>query len=168
MDHPTPQDPKPAETKNHFKEYFKSRTFIILVSVLLELILLIGAFNLGLKVAFHKARYTYSWMRNYPANFGTLPVPGARIMDHEPGDHEFINSSGVLGQIVSNSNNTLTIKGVDNNEKTVSIQSDTAIRKGFTDIKGADLKAGDQVVVFGEADDQGKIEAKLIRVLNAQ
>lgn len=146
------------------RRLFRSKPFIITAAVLVELILLIGAFNLGMKVAFHKARFTYSWMSNYPANFGLPGGPG-RFMDHAPGDHEFLNASGIFGQIVSATGTAVTIKGADNNEKSVSISQETAIRRGLSDIKPTDLKQGEQVVVFGEADDNGQIEAKLIRVL---
>jgi len=156
---------KPEENKNQHQELFRSKTFIVTAAVLVELILLIGAFNLGLKVAFHKARFTYSWMSNYPKNFG-MPIGPGPFMDHRPGDHEFMNASGVFGQIVSATGTTVTIKGIDNNEKTVAITAQTAIRRGLSDIKAADLKQGEQVVVFGDADDQGQIEAKLIRVLS--
>jgi len=155
------QNPKPEANKTY--HLFKSKTFLIVVIILVELVLLVGVFDLGMKVAFRKARFTYSWMNNYPANFG---MPGGRFMDHNPGDHEFINDSGVSGQIVSIKDNLITIKGTDNNEKTISVSAGTAIRKGFTDIKLTDLKAGDKVVIIGEDDDKGQIEAKLIRVLN--
>jgi len=157
---------KPAENQPLVHHFFRSKTFMVVVVILAELILLMGAFNLGMKVAFHKARYTYSWMSNYPNNFGMLPGPGGRFMDHNPGDHEFINANGVFGQIISNNGSTLTIKGIDNNEKTVNVTGSTTIRKGFTDVKATDLKPGDQVVVIGEANDKGQIDAKLIRVLN--
>ncbi len=57
------------------------------------------------------------------------------------------------------------IKGSDNAEKIVSVKDDTAINRFREKIKVGDLKIDDQIVVIGEPNDLGQIEAKLIRVI---
>ena len=145
---------KPQEAKTTHSQYFKSKTVVIIAAVLIEMILLIGAFNLGMKVAFHKARFTYTWMSNYQKNF--IPPTGP----------EFMNANGAIGQIIGIKDTGLTIKGYDNNEKKVLINQGTTIRKDFADLKISDLKINDTVIVMGAPNEQGQIEAKLVRVLD--
>ena len=156
---------KPQEAKTTHSQYFKSKTVVIIAAVLIEMILLIGAFNLGMKVAFHKARFTYTWMSNYQKNF--IPPTGPEfMMNHRPGDPEFMNANGAIGQIIGIKDTGLTIKGYDNNEKKVLINQGTTIRKDFADLKISDLKINDTVIVMGAPNEQGQIEAKLVRVLD--
>ena len=147
-------------SQDHQKQkhnFFQSKTFKWAVFILAELILLIGVFDLGMKVAFHKARFTESWTRNYPKNFGRPMM--------KPDSH-FFNAHGLEGKILSIEKNSLTIKDQDNNEKTVLLLPTTTIRKNNSDIKPADLKVNDEIVVIGAPNDQGQVEARLIRVLN--
>jgi len=137
-----------------------SKTFKWIVFGLAQFIILIAVFSLGAKVGFHQAHFTESWERGYPANFG-LPVR------HSP-QSPFLNAHGVFGSILNVNGNNLTIKDSDNNEKPVVIDAGTSIRKNFTDLKPADLKVNDSIIVIGEPNEQGQILAKFIRVLNAQ
>ena len=86
---------------------------------------------------------------------------GGMLPPFPPGD--FIESHGTFGEIIK-INGDLVIKGRDNTEKIIIIKDDTTIEKGRTAIKKEELKVGDQVVVIGSPNDQGQIEAKLIRV----
>lgn len=136
-----------------------SKFFKITAVILAELILLIGAFSVGTKVGFRKAVFTYSWSQNYPNNFG-----GSKMMPPPP-NGQFFNPHGMDGTILSADKNTLVIKDGDNNEKTVIISAQTAIRQNFQSLGPTDLKTGEEIVVIGEPNPQGQIEAKLIRVL---
>ncbi|TSC53659.1 MAG: hypothetical protein LiPW39_149, partial [Parcubacteria group bacterium LiPW_39] len=49
-------------------------------------------------------------------------------------------------------------------EKIILISEKTTIEKGRETIKKEELKAGDRVVIIGSPNEQGQIEAKLIRV----
>jgi len=138
-----------------------SKVFKFVVALLAELILLIGTFSLGMNVGFHKAGFTYSWSQNYPNNFG-----GRQALVAPPPSSAFFNPHGLDGTILNSDKNTLVLKDEDNTEKTVLISSQTSIRLNFQNLKAADLKAGEEVVVIGEPNPQGQIEAKLIRVLN--
>lgn len=160
MDTPTnnhkPTDEKPVQAV--IVEH--SKTFKVLVVVLFELILLIGAFTLGLRVGVGKAGYTYSWAVNYPNNF----VGGRRILMPPP--PQFINAHGLDGTILSMSNSNLYIKDEDGNENTIVVSPTTSIRQNFQSLQVNDLKVNEEIVVIGSANDKGQIDAKLIRVLN--
>ena len=135
------------------------KRIIVVLGGLAAVILIFGA---GIFIGEMKARFSYRWAENYQRNFagpragflGGFPAP--------PGG-DFIESHGVFGQIIK-INSDLVIKGQNNVERVVLINADTAIEKGRTTIKKEDLKVGDNLVIIGSPDDQGQIEAKLIRV----
>lgn len=124
-------------------------------------------FGAGMFVGGMKARFLYQWAENYHKNFagpqggflgnwqGAPPLPG-----------DFIGSHGTFGEIIKINDSDFVIKGADA-EKIVIIRDDTILEKGKTAIKKDDLKVGDQVVVIGSPNEQGQIEAKLIRVFGA-
>ena len=76
---------------------------------------------------------------------------------------DFINSHGTAGSIIKIDGNNLIVRGKDNVEKTILISDKTVIRSGRQDIKTADLKVGGITVTIGQPDNQGKINAQLIR-----
>ena len=51
-------------------------------------------------------------------------------------------------------------------EKTIIVNGKTVIRKFRDALKSADLKVNDSVVVVGDPNEEGQIEAKLIRVFD--
>ena len=137
-----------------------SRTFKYLVFSLAELIILLGVFSLGLNVGFRKAGYTYSWVANYPGNFGAPATPAA------PQSGQFFNAHGVYGEILSNNGGGLIIKDSDGNEKTVMLAPGATIRQNYQTIQLQNLKPSEEIVVIGEPNDQGQIQAKFIRILD--
>lgn len=153
---PKNEAPMPVLNKTPHSKIFK-----FTIAFLAELIFLIGAFSLGMNVGFHKAGFTYSWNQNYPNNFG-----GPKILAMPPPNSAFFNPHGLDGTILSVDKNTLVIKDGDNNEKTVIIPPQTSIRQNFQNLQPADLKTGEEIVIIGEPNPQGQINAKFIRVLN--
>jgi len=59
----------------------------------------------------------------------------------------------------------LIIRGGDNVEKAVLIEKDTVIRHFMETIKSSELKVDDFIVIIGEPDEEGRIEAKFIRIM---
>jgi hypothetical protein len=126
------------------------------------LILIFGA---GMFVGAMKAKFSYRWAENYHKNFAG-PRAGFfgdwRKFPPFPGD--FIESHGTFGEIIKIDNNNLVVKGREDIEKIVLVNEKTVIKSGFKDIKISDLKVGDRIVIIGSPNEQGQIEAKLIRV----
>jgi len=137
------------------------RTFKFTIALLAELILLVGAFSLGVNIGLKKAGFTYSWSQNYPNNFG-----GRGALIPPPPGGQFFNAHGLDGTILTLDKNSIVIKDEDSTEKTLLITPQTTIRLNFQNLAPADLKTGEEIVVIGEPNPQGQIEAKLIRVLN--
>jgi RNase P/RNase MRP subunit p29 len=139
----------------------RSWAFKIAVIVLAELIILTAVFSFGVSIGFRKAGFTYSWSQNYPNNFG-----GARGLMPPPSSGQLFNSHGLDGAILSVNKNIVVIKDEDSTEKSLVISPKTTIRFNFQSLQPADLKIGQEIVVIGEPNPQGQIDAKLIRVLD--
>jgi hypothetical protein len=155
----------------------KSSYFKWTLIVIAALIVVMGAFRLGMMVGFRKANFAYSWDENYPRNFGG-PRPGMMMGGFDRRDRDFggfkpfndgrfmMNPHGAAGKIVSVASSTFAIKGEDNIEKTVIIGKDTSIVERRQDLSITDLKTGDEVMVLGDPNEQGQINAKFIRIFN--
>lgn len=70
-----------------------------------------------------------------------------------------------LPQTGSNGVAALIIKDRDGTEKIILVTDKTEIRKFRETVKLSDLKIDDYVVVIGEPNDAGQVEAKLIRIM---
>lgn len=81
------------------------------------------------------------------------------------GDSEFMGSHGATGKIVRVSLPTFVVAGPDNTEKVVTINDRTLIRSMRANASTSDLIVDRFVVVLGQPNDLGEIEAKLIRFL---
>ncbi|MBU6447958.1 hypothetical protein KGQ24_03930, partial [Patescibacteria group bacterium] len=59
---------------------------------------------------------------------------------------------------------SIVIRSADNSEKIVNIDSDTVLSQAAQNIKLQDLKTDQQVIVIGSPNQDGTIDAKIIRV----
>jgi hypothetical protein len=130
-------------------------------------VIVVFIFGFGMFVGGIKARFSYRWAESYHENFAG-PKGGFfgnwQRMPPLPGD--FVQSHGTFGEIIKINNSDFVIKGQAEMEKIVLIKDDTVIEKGRTKITRDDLKIGDQVVVIGSPNEQGQIEAKLVRLFD--
>ena len=161
---------------NGVNKLFQSRVFKRVTLGVAAFIILLIVFGLGTFVGFRKANFSYRWGENYHQNFAG--PRGGFFGDF--GGKDFINAHGVIGQIIkidpstgstsspqasSGQAATLIIKGMDNIEKIVLIEDDTIIERLRETLKTTDLKVDDTVVVIGQPNDAGQIEAKFIRLM---
>lgn len=149
------------QISNGVNKFFQSKSFKILLIVIGALILILSGFKAGEFVGFRKARFSYRWAENYNRNFAG---PRGGFM-HQSFGKEYVDAHGTVGQIIKIDGNTLVIKGQNDVEKTILISDKTVINRLRDNIKVADLKVDDLVVVIGSPDDSGQIEAKLIRIM---
>lgn len=128
------------------------------------LIFLVG-FAAGTRVSFHKARFSNDFGKNYERNFmGPVP-PGPMGMFHDFSGHGMRNPHGIAGSIISIAENNIVIKDRDDKENTISVTDKTVIKNQAETIKIENLKTDDKIVVLGKPDDNGTVQADLIRVL---
>ncbi|MBU4298516.1 hypothetical protein KJ636_00525 [Patescibacteria group bacterium] len=129
-------------------------------------VIIILAFGAGVKVGVSKANYSYRWTESYHKNFAG--PRGGFLGDWRrfpAGD--FISGHGAFGEIIEIKDNGFVIKGLKNVEKVVITNQETTITKGRKTIKDG-LKVGDNVVIIGSPNNEGQIEAKLIRVFDRE
>lgn len=139
----------------------ESKLFKTIVLSIVALIMLVFVFGLGVFVGTKKANFSFRWADQYHRNFGG-PQGG---FFNDMASRQFADANGVFGQIIKIDEQNLTIKGKDNVEKIILVNNETTINFQRVTIKLSNLKIDDVVVVIGEPNDNGQIEAKLIRVL---
>jgi len=131
-------------------------------------VVVILIFGAGMKVGELKARYSYRWAESYHKNFAgprggffgdwrTFPPRGDLI------GGDLIEGHGTFGEIIKINDSDFVIKGQGDVEKIFVITKDTTVKEGAETVKDG-LKVGDRVVVIGSPNEQGQIEAKLVRV----
>lgn len=146
-------------------KFFESRHFRAILIGIGVFIMVLVIFSLGMFVGYRKATFSYQWGENYHRNFGG---PSAGFLSDFNG-RGFIGSHGTFGEIIKIDAQAVTIKGESDVEKIVLVDDkSTVIEKMMGNIKLGDLKVGDTIVVIGEPNNVGQIEAKLIRVMPGQ
>ncbi len=146
-----------------FNKLFGSKIFkriLVGIGAFVAMLIIFGA---GMAIGFKKADFSFRWGENYHKNFGG---PRGGFFRGFSG-RDFIESHGVFGQIIKIDGQTIIIKGRENMERPVVIKDNTVINRGRETIKISDLKVDDSVVIVGQPDASGEIEAKLIRVMPA-
>ena len=141
----------------------QSKKFKIVMSIIGSIIILLLVFSIGTIVGFKKANFSFRWAENYHRNFGG---PRGGFFEDFSG-RDFIDANGTFGQIIKIDGSTLVIDGRDNTEKIVLIKDNTIINGFQNNLKLADLKVNDYIVVIGDPNNTGQIEAKLIRLMPA-
>jgi hypothetical protein len=156
--------------KFDFNAFFQSQKFKIALGVLGALIVLLAVFRAGEFVGYRKARFSYRWGENYHRNFAGPRGGFFGDVRREFEDRDFIGAHGTFGSIISidssvTSGQTIfVVKGKDDVEKTILISDTTTIKSRRESLRINGLKVDDRVVIIGSPDEQGRIEAKLIRV----
>lgn len=148
-----------------YSSFFQSRKFKIIIWVVGGLVVLLLTFRFGVVVGYRKASFSYLWGENYHRNFGG--PRGGFFGEFFSDQKDFIESHGVFGQIVKIDGSTLVLKGKDNVEQIVLVDDGVSIIRFREKAALSDLETGDYVVIIGDPNDLGQIQAKLIRIMPA-
>ena len=152
--------------KNIVKDLSESKTLKVATYIFGILFIFFLIFQAGVSVGFHKAKFARDWGQNYYQNFG--PRGGGRNpmpkMMMGMGDR-FPNANGANGKIIKLDLPTLIVQDLDNTEKVILINDETKIVSQKEEISVDNLKVDNFIVVIGNPNDQGQIEAKLIRLM---
>jgi len=145
--------------KEDMKKFLESKVAVKILYGIGIVIVAMLIFSAGITVGFHKASFGRAWGENYERNFGMMP--------NRPifGQDNFPNANGAVGKIIKIELPNIIVQDKDNREKVVTTKTDTNIQDGKDNIKVADLKIDDFIVVIGTPNEQGQIEAKFIRVM---
>ncbi|MEI6528507.1 MAG: hypothetical protein WCO10_02425 [bacterium] len=145
------------------KELAKSNKVKVSVYVIAGVLVLLFVFQAGMFVGFKKASFSFRVGENYFREMNGRrndPMMGLRRDD-------FGNSHGAIGQIVGVKLPTISLEEPNGSVKNILVSTSTAVRGFQGQLKIEDLKVGDYYIVFGSANDQGLVEAKLLRLMPA-
>lgn len=153
----------------------KSKGFKIAALAVAFILVALLSFAGGIKIGSRKALYSSDWGRNYERNFMHPPFQSDRFPREAPREfmdnmmrdfsgRDFRNGHGLVGTIIFISDKTIVVKDKDGKENTVAITDKTIIKMGPDSLNLGDLKQDDQIVVIGQPDSSGVVNADLIRV----
>jgi hypothetical protein len=155
-------------SKDQLTEFFRSRLFAGIIAGVGITLIAVFIFEVGVTVGYHEATFSEHWGSSYGNNFGgpsnTMGLP----------DNHLPQPNGTFGKIISISTATssasdtvITIENSQKPEQSVLVTSDTSIRDHENTVTVSSLTVGSYAVVVGDPDNQGEIEAKLIRLVPA-
>lgn len=140
---------------------FESKTFKIVIALIAIFVALFLVFSLGMFVGTKKADFSFRWAEQYHRNFAG-PRDGF-FQDFMGKD--FVEPNGTFGKIIQVNDDSIIVSGREKTEKNILITENTIIKYQNIEIKISDLKVDDNVVIIGEPNQDGRIDAKLIRVM---
>lgn len=140
----------------------QSKTIKLLLGVIVSLLILLLVFQAGAMVGYRRALFASRLGDNYFRVFdpGPRTMPSWRAFDF-PGGH------GAIGEIVKINLPQVIVADRSEVEKVVVVDQKTIIRLGRETASSTNLKIGDSVIVLGAPDEEGQIDARLIRILPA-
>ena len=146
-----------------FENIVSSKKVRLTAGVIGALVLTLLIFHVG--VVFGSHRNSFGGPSGRPDM-----VPGFRP-PFFPGDfalpHGFIpNAHGAVGAITAITLPTLTMETREGTSKTILVSTSTIIQNGENP-KNVTLSVGGQIIVLGDTDSEGRIGAKIIRMLPA-
>jgi len=144
--------------------FFQSKTFKIITLCIAVFIALFLVFSLGVYVGTQKASFSFKWAEQYHRNFAG-PANG---FFQNMGNNEFMEPNGIFGKIIQVNEDNIVVEGKrSSTENIIMITDKTTIKLQNSKITISDLKIDDDVIIIGEPNDAGQIEALLIRVMPA-
>lgn len=147
--------------KNEFLKLPKTKTLLWALCCILVVLV---AFGTGIVVGYRRAIFTSEFgARYYRDMYGDPFVqPMVSVMSHGP-----LMMHGIAGQVVDVSSGTLLVKDMNGNEASVLIMSGTPIREMDSNIPEEEIQPNDRIIVIGQPDPNGQIDAHFIRVFEA-
>jgi hypothetical protein len=145
------------------KPTFPSNSISKLVIALLIILIILVVFQAGFMVGYHKGVFSSNLDRNY------MRGPNDPRSFFEPFMHEGddVNPHGAVGEIVSMNLPVIMIKGPRMAEEVILVNSNTTVRNFRQTASTSDLSIGKSVIVIGEPNERGEIEASLVRIIPA-
>lgn len=147
----------------NFKDFFQSKKFTKTLYAIGAVIAVLFIFQAGVFVGYKKASFSHRWGDNYHRTFGERDHKGLFFKGALQKD--FSSAHGAMGKIISLDFPSFVIESSDNTEKIALISDKTVVRRFRETINPSDLNIDDFVVVIGSPDDQGRIGARLIRLM---
>ena len=150
------------QIKNEIKSFAESKNFKKLIYAIGIVFIMFLIFQLGIIAGFRKASFSNDWGNNYERNFGPMhkapPFIGNDLK-------EMPNAHGAIGKIIKIEFPNIVVLDKDQTEKVVVIKDDTNILERRDKVTENSLVVDKFIIVIGNPNNQGQIEAKLIRII---
>lgn len=146
---------------------FNEKNLKIAVIILVGLLVGLLIFKLGMFVGSQRGLFACGWAEHYRPNFfGPRPGMPKRFFE-EFNERNLMRAHGTFGKIIqiNSQDKNIVVKNEQEPEKIVIVKDDTIIEMGRRKIKFEDLKENEFIAVIGSPNNEGQIEAKIIRVL---
>jgi len=155
--------------KNEIKNILGSKSFKVITFIVGVIAVSFLIFQIGMMAGFRKASFGCNWSNHYAENFGFPERMGPSMMKGEFGDFGNLpNAHGAIGKIIKVELPIIVVSDEkDNNEKIILIDEKTEIRKARNKVTQDELKVDEHVVIMGDPNSSGQIEARLIRFIPA-
>ncbi|MDD4931084.1 MAG: hypothetical protein PHG66_02915 [Candidatus Colwellbacteria bacterium] len=143
------------------KELIKSKTVRAILLSASGIAVVLSIFQLGAAIGYRKAAFSYRMGDNYHKIFDGRPGernPGLPPQGLMPGH-------GSAGLIMKMELPNVIVETPDNTEQSIITNERTIVKRFRETIKPGDLMVGDTIVVIGSPNEDGQIEAKLIRTI---
>jgi len=142
-------------------KFFQSKSFKIIIVCIAVAVSLFFVFSLGVFVGTQKADFSFKWAEQYHRNFAG---PANGFFQQFEGK-DFIEHNGVFGKIIKVNEDSIIVNGRNDVEKIILVGEKTTIKSLNNNVNISDLKVDDDVVIIGEPNSDGQIDAALIRVM---
>ena len=147
--------------KEKIKNLYANKPLRLGIYIIGTLFVLSLAFESGTFVGYHKAGFSRDWGDRYERNFGMMRPDSIKGMM----GGRFPTAHGATGKVLTVSLPTFTIEDNDGTEKVIVTSSSTIIKSGRDNVLPTAISTDNLVVVLGEPNADGEIDAKLIRVM---
>lgn len=144
----------------HFLKSLQSDNYASGLRYLSFIFLGVIIFGAGIFVGNRTTEFSYQWRANYAREFNSPRSPFFEdTNDRSPLPH------GAVGSVIGLNFPSFAIKGPHEAEKIILIGTSTLIRSLHADASTTDIHVGSVVMVLGDPDSYGKINATFIRVM---
>lgn len=150
------------QIKNDIKSFAESKNFKKLIYAIGIVFIIVLIFQLGMIAGFRKASFSNDWGNNYERNFGPMRKAPPFMRDNL---REMPNAHGAIGKIIRIEFPNIVVLDKDQTEKVVVIKDDTNILERKDKVTKDNLVVDQFIIVIGNPNNQGQIEAKLIRII---
>ncbi|HBM46219.1 MAG: hypothetical protein UT05_C0003G0007 [Parcubacteria group bacterium GW2011_GWF2_38_76] len=147
----------------NLKEFVETQNFKRVIKIVGTLAVVFFVFQAGVFMGFRKASFFCNFGDNFRKNFGAPRDEFRGMMNRD-----MPNAHGVVGKVVGVSLPNIIVAGDDGVEKIISVSKKTFVRKFRDNIKAEEIKIDDSVIVVGAPLKDGKIDARLIRIMPIQ
>ncbi len=145
-----------------FNKFIRSGTIPKIVFTLVGVLILLLTLQVGYFLGYRKATFSNNWNKNYISKING----GRSMMAPFMYDNDEINPHGAVGEIISVNLPAILIKRSKGAEEIINIGPKTTIRYYNQIASTSDLVLHKQIIAIGEANEDGQIDATLIRILS--